>query len=84
MFSVILVVLDWTRVVISFFLEFRMSSKDAFRLWFSSLKLFKRLAFPSLIRVRMSTRFGSLGVAAWSNLGTSWATEGEDKDLLFG
>ena len=50
----------------------------------SSLKLMRRLAFSSLMKVRRSVCFWFLEVAAWSNLDVSWATEGEDRDLLPG
>ena len=83
MFSLVALMLELTVDVIDSTLASRMSLNFSKRLLFSSLNCLKRLSLPSLMRVRRSGFFWLLEAATWSNFKTCWATDGEDRDLLF-
>ena len=82
-FSLVALMLELTGDVFDSTLASRMSLNFSKRLLFSSLNRLKRLSLPSLMRVRISGFFGLLEAATWSNFKTCWATDGEDRDLLF-
>ena len=66
-------------LLLAIMLEF-MLAVNAFML---APSLLNRLSFPSCMRALISCFSGLLDAAAWLNFKTCWATDGEEKDLLF-